>query len=197
MMANLEASISVFSYLGLYSWFKPLFVFVSQLFGDLSTQYMQRFIDDRMTEAKSNRYQDEVAPGTPVTMVRKLLNIQTSGAQDLNEGQVGLAAGANVAAGSDTTQIGLSSILFFLYTSPKCLRKLREELVRHEIRDRPSFRETQNLPYLQAVIKESMRLSPGVGLPLWREVPRGGLVVGGQFIPEKVWVISALLRIWF
>ena len=39
------------------------------------------------------------------------------------------------------------------------------------------------MPYLQAVIKEAMRLHPATGLPLWRVVPDGGAEISGQYFP--------------
>jgi cytochrome P450 len=48
------------------------------------------------------------------------------------------------------------------------------------------FREAQGLPYLQAVIKEALRLHPATGLPLGRVVPKGGAEIAGHFFPERV-----------
>lgn len=39
------------------------------------------------------------------------------------------------------------------------------------------------MPYLQAVIKEALRLHPATGLPLWRVVPEGGAEISGQYFP--------------
>jgi cytochrome P450 len=48
------------------------------------------------------------------------------------------------------------------------------------------FKEAQNLPYLQAVIKEALRLHPASGLPLGRVVPKGGAEIAGYYFPEQV-----------
>lgn len=48
------------------------------------------------------------------------------------------------------------------------------------------FKEAQNLPYLQAVIKEALRLHPASGLPLGRVVPKGGAEIAGHYFPEQV-----------
>ncbi len=40
------------------------------------------------------------------------------------------------------------------------------------------------MPYLQAVMKEALRMHAATGLPLWRVVPPGGVVLCDHFFPE-------------
>ncbi|KAK8137784.1 hypothetical protein PG984_001164 [Apiospora sp. TS-2023a] len=48
-----------------------------------------------------------------------------------------------------------------------------------------SFKATQEkMPYLQAVIKESLRLHGVTGMVLERVVPNGGITLAGTFFPE-------------
>ncbi|KAK1845598.1 cytochrome p450 pisatin [Colletotrichum chrysophilum] len=95
---------------------------------------------------------------------------------------------ANMFAGSDTTGLSLSAILYNLLKSPESMRKLRQEIdefaSRGELSEAPTFMESQRMPYLQAVIKEALRVHPAVGLPLERVVPEGGASIGGRFFPE-------------
>lgn len=101
----------------------------------------------------------------------------------------------NVGAGSDTISISLTSILYYLLKNPEKWRKLKSEVTdavaKGEVDDLITFEQAQKLPYLQAVIKEGMRLHPAVGLPQWRKVPEGGLNIAGRFFPEKVSSIAA------
>lgn len=46
-----------------------------------------------------------------------------------------------------------------------------------------SWAEAQQLPYLDAVVKEAFRVHPAAGLPLERVVPAGGAAIAGHFIP--------------
>jgi cytochrome P450 len=94
-------------------------------------------------------------------------------------------ASLNIGAGSDTTGNSLSSIIYYLFSNPHTLRRLREELDKgyQTSQGTISFQEAQNMPYLQAVIKETLRLHPGVGTQLTRVVPKGGMVIEGQFFP--------------
>jgi cytochrome P450 len=45
------------------------------------------------------------------------------------------------------------------------------------------FQEAQRLPYLQAVIKEALRIHPATGFPMQRLVPPEGTTIAGRFIP--------------
>ena len=49
-----------------------------------------------------------------------------------------------------------------------------------------AFSETQEMPYLQACIKEGLRMHPATGLPLARVVPKGGVTIADRYIEEGV-----------
>ncbi|ETS80072.1 hypothetical protein PFICI_07601 [Pestalotiopsis fici W106-1] len=93
----------------------------------------------------------------------------------------------NIGAGSDTTSISLSGILNGLMHNPSATSKLRREIDEKlaELNHPPliPFAETQKMPYLQACIKEGLRVHPATGLPLARVVPEGGTTISGQFFP--------------
>jgi cytochrome P450 len=51
---------------------------------------------------------------------------------------------------------------------------------------RTTFEQAQQLPYLQMVIKEALRIHTAVGLPMWREVTGDGLDIDGIYFPPGV-----------
>lgn len=101
-----------------------------------------------------------------------------------------MSCSANIGAGSDTTAVSLTSVIYFLSTHPDVLSKLRDEISeaakRAELSEVITFKEAQKLPYLQAVLKESMRMHPAVGLPLGRVVPKAGAEIAGHYFPAGV-----------
>ena len=104
----------------------------------------------------------------------------------------------NVLAGGETTAASMATIIYYLIKNPRVLHKLREELTkalgkRDEAasQKRVSMKEAQNIPYLQALIKESLRILPN-GLLFPRVVPQGGLTLAGRFFPEGVSHLSVL-----
>lgn len=63
------------------------------------------------------------------------------------------------------------------------LQKELDEALAHEDDPNASFEQVKRLPYLEAVINETLRIhsTSGIGLP--REVPEGGLTVMGKTFP--------------
>lgn len=96
----------------------------------------------------------------------------------------------NIGAGSDTTGISLTAVICHLYRNPNALLTLRHEIDKAESEGQTSnpitFQEAQRMPYLQAVIKEAMRLHPAAGFQLERVVPKDGSTICGHFFNEGV-----------
>lgn len=97
----------------------------------------------------------------------------------------------HVIAGGETTGIALAAAVYFLLKQPRVLAKLRGELDAYTVSERKAeglwtMKEAQECVYLQAVIKEALRLFPSVGLGLPRVVPRGGLMLAGRAFGEGV-----------
>ncbi|BCS24988.1 cytochrome P450 [Aspergillus puulaauensis] len=86
-----------------------------------------------------------------------------------------------VGAGSDTTATALTFLLVNFALYPEWLQRLREEVD-------PTFANshfdcTRAQPVLDAIINESMRLSPSVFFGSQRETPPEGMKIGDTFIP--------------
>lgn len=94
---------------------------------------------------------------------------------------------SNISAGSDTTAISLSSVFYHLMKNPQSYHRLQSEIddaaTEGRISDFVTFKEAQELPYLQAVIKEALRMHPATGLPLQRIVSPKGATIAGRSIP--------------
>ena len=90
-------------------------------------------------------------------------------------------------AGSETTATGIRAILLFVITTPRVLWRLRAEIDEAEkngnisspIRDT----EARALPYLQACIKEGLRMFPPVTGLFNKVVGPEGDVFNGMFLP--------------
>lgn len=90
--------------------------------------------------------------------------------------------------------------------NPKSYAKLAEEIDAAEkagkFSDVIEYQQALELPYLQAVIKEAIRLHPGVGVPLERVVPDGGAELCSQYLPAgtevgiNAWVVHRDEGVW-
>ncbi len=75
-----------------------------------------------------------------------------------------------------------------LLTTPHAYRKLQAEVDGYYA-DKPddhiiSYPDTKSLPYLQATIREGLRLWPPSSGLLSKEVPKGGDTLHGYYLPE-------------
>jgi cytochrome P450 len=175
------------------------------------------FTEERIAQTKKdilNGYEDpERQAVTQPDFASKLL-AQAEAAQSGEKGLDGIeptelvmgACTGNVFAGSDTTSISLNATYYNIIKNPRVQARLRAELdeahARGALSDPPSFAETQALPYLQAVLKEALRMHPAVGLCLWRIVPAGGATLCGQYFPAGTnvgvngWVAHRNKEVW-
>lgn len=92
-----------------------------------------------------------------------------------------------IIAGSDTTASAIRSTLLRLLTSPRVLTKLRAEVDAAVADGRVSSpiqqKESRQLPYLQAVVKEGLRITPPFLGQVSKQVPAGGDTFNGIFLP--------------
>ncbi|KAL8979253.1 MAG: hypothetical protein Q9177_006190 [Variospora cf. flavescens] len=84
---------------------------------------------------------------------------------------------SNVAAGGDTAGGTMTGIVYNTLQHPRVLARLQQELdaAIPDPKDPISWHTASQLPYLDAVIQESIRFHPGTSFALERFVPRDGL----------------------
>jgi len=135
-----------------------------------------------------SKKQDNTLSDTCEDFKTKLLRLRESG--KLDDLDVFTTLGANIAAGSETTGLTLSAIIYHLWKQPKYLAMLRDELSgAHGLGYRPdpiTYSEAKDLPILSAVIKEGLRIHPATNQPLSRIVPSEGATIAGTFFPGGV-----------
>lgn len=87
-------------------------------------------------------------------------------------------------AGSETTATLLSGALYYLTTNPQSLQSLLDE-IRSNFSSGPdvSMTAVQHLPYLNAVLEESLRIYPPSAFAQARIVPPEGATICGHAVP--------------
>ena len=92
-------------------------------------------------------------------------------------------------AGAETIGGTLMVGTYYLLKQPETYKKLKKEL--HEVwpaldQNPPQLRDLEKLPYLNAVIRESLRMMSGVVSGLLRVVPAEGANICGTVVPGGV-----------
>lgn len=115
-----------------------------------------------------------------------------------------MAQATNVtAAGSDTTSSLLQSVFYHLLRNPKTLEAARAEVAQIQNSDRVlPFSAVRELPYLNACIKEALRIHTPIPMPLPRLAPKEGIEIGGRRFSEGItvsgspWVLHRSRDLW-
>ncbi|RWA04439.1 hypothetical protein EKO27_g10667 [Xylaria grammica] len=115
----------------------------------------------------------------------------------------------NMAAGADTVAATLRTIFYLCLRHPAAWARLENEVLsapfaQQGTMDLPvSFAQARALPYLEAVVRESLRLWPGNCFSMERYVPAGGITLPDRsFVPEGVllgfnaWVMHRNTTTW-
>lgn len=90
----------------------------------------------------------------------------------------------NILAGGDTTAATLRAAVYHLCKNPHAYSKLTSELGAAELAIPAQWKDIQPLPYLDAVIRETIRTNPGIAMNFEREVPEGGFTLpDGRYLP--------------
>lgn len=92
-----------------------------------------------------------------------------------------------IIAGAETTATLLSGATYFLLKNPRVLEKLKKEIRDGFTNEEDiDYIKVRDLPYLQAVLDESLRLYPPVVAGLLRVTPSSGEVIAGKPVPGNV-----------
>ena len=93
-----------------------------------------------------------------------------------------------VFAGSDSVGALLRIMILYTATTPRVLNELLRQIHAADsvgrLSEMPKYEELrQHVPYLEAIMKESLRMYPIVGSPLFRSAPPGGVTIEGHYLP--------------
>ncbi|EED15419.1 benzoate 4-monooxygenase cytochrome P450, putative [Talaromyces stipitatus ATCC 10500] len=106
----------------------------------------------------------------------------------------------NTVAGSHPTAYTLTAMVYYVLKTDGVLSKIHKELKSASLygRNGPiSYAIAKDLPYLEAIVREAIRIHPGFALALEREVPAEGLslpdgrvIAPGTVVGMDAWVIN-------
>ncbi|EXJ56175.1 hypothetical protein A1O7_09106 [Cladophialophora yegresii CBS 114405] len=114
----------------------------------------------------------------------RFLDAQKQHPEVVTDIQLAAYTNTNILAASDTTSTALTAIIMCILQYHDVYEKLQAEIDASNISFPVSYTAAQALPYLDAVIKETLRFFPTTGIDLERTVGASGLVLPtGQSLP--------------
>ncbi|KAL5522614.1 hypothetical protein ACEPAG_8631 [Sanghuangporus baumii] len=130
-----------------------------------------------------------IFPTDRTDILSKLQQGKDEEGKPMSNEELTVEAFAQLVAGSDTIANSSCAVTYYIAADPQVQAKLQKELDEALGADNsedpvPTYAQIKNLPYLEAVINEGMRLHSTVGIGLPRVVPEGGLTVCGKTFPE-------------
>jgi cytochrome P450 len=120
----------------------------------------------------------------PECFVKQLIesNYEKQGITDL---QAAFLAGSMIEAGSETTSAALNTAILYLAAHPSAQRHAQHELDQAIGPTRsPTFADENKLPYIRAIVKETLRMRPvtNIGTPHYTTAP---VLYKNMYIPAK------------
>jgi cytochrome P450 len=139
-------------------------------------------IQDRATGNDAEHH----SPGNP-DFLDKFFEARATHPDTTDDGHVITWLMGNLLAGADSTCSALCSVLYFTLKNPRVWKRLQDEISATGFRAEGapfSYKAAHGLPYLEAVIHESLRMLPSVLIALERYVPAEGYrTAAGAFLP--------------
>ncbi|MED6118196.1 hypothetical protein PIB30_000174 [Stylosanthes scabra] len=168
-----------------------------------SAQYITMFFH-RLDELidKRLKVREEENYVTNNDMLDTLLDISHQDSQRMDREKIKHFLLDLLVAGTDTTAFGLERAMTELLHSPKAMSKAKQELEQIIGKSNPiKESDVSKLPYLQAIVKETLRLYPPAPLLLPRKA-KIDVEVSGYTIPEgarvliNAWAMGRNPNIW-
>lgn len=185
---RIQKSVASGVWLGHVTWFYKLHNALMPVIGNhLQINAREGTVRDYTIREVQNRF--ERGSDRP-DILGKLFEIHQEKPSEMDMTNITSVASSNVGAGSDITAISFRATIHFLLTNPEKKAKLVEEIdevARSQgISGNFSFDQAREMPYLRAVMYESMRLYPAISMSLPRETTPEGFSIGDNFIPGGV-----------
>ncbi|MED6162451.1 hypothetical protein PIB30_070571 [Stylosanthes scabra] len=175
----------------LFPSFKPLH-FITGMEAKLNEMHVKidKILDKIIKEDEERNIQPEQEEKNE-NLVEVLLRVLQSGTLDtpITMNNVKAVIVDVFFAGTDTSSVVIEWVMSELTRSPRAMKKAQAE-IQHALRGKQTIQEADvsELPYLKAVIKETMRLHPPLPLLLPRQA-RQDCTINGYHIPINTRVI--------
>lgn len=150
---------------------------IQDFFGpnDVLYEYGRKYLDSiKASETSSNIFSNIAA--------------EAEVGEKLSMDDVHLEASGLIIAGTDTTAVTLTYLVWAVLSQPTLQKELEQEVA--ALKDDFGEMDVEKLPLLNAVIEETLRLYGAAPAGLPRSVPPGGVIIDDQVIPAGTTVTT-------
>jgi cytochrome P450 len=156
-------------------------------------QRSRRLIGERMNDDKH----------CGVDMLDGFLEAQKKHPDVVDQVIMGTYISGNFLAGSDTTGVTMRSIIWYVLRTPGVLGRLRRELDEKITTYPPDYHTAMSLQYMDAIIREALRVHP-IGTVVFERIvpasghttPSGKRMPPGTIIAQTPWTFNFDEEIW-
>ncbi|KKK15010.1 hypothetical protein ARAM_007359 [Aspergillus rambellii] len=137
-----------------------------------------------VAEYQAQLKEDRIKAGTVDHTLDKYVQLKDTYPDMVNDQQIVNWLMLSILAGGDTTSSTMRAIVYYLAKDSDAYQKLVTELESASLSLPAQWKDIRELPYLDAVIREGMRINPGIAMVFERVVPDGGFTLpDGRYIP--------------
>lgn len=133
-------------------------------------------------QGKDKTYHDSKEPD----FLDHFIEAKKADPEEVDDAQIVSWLMINVMAGADTTALALKTAFYYCLRDERIWERLRKELLAAGAKEGTPvpYEVAHSAPYLEAVVREALRILPGISMSLERYVPKEGhRLSDGSFLP--------------
>ncbi|KAI2768408.1 benzoate 4-monooxygenase cytochrome P450 [Daldinia loculata] len=180
---TIESSDKIFFMVGLFTQAPILQWLLGFLRSLVPAEEAEPVLKFTLSEVEARRKSSQ----TQTDMLGRLLDLHLEQPDKVSIRDLTAAIFINLTAGHDVLAITIRAIWYHLAQNPSVLSKLRAEIEsasnEYSTSSTIPFSVVAKLPYLNAVIQETLRVHPNTGTIIERKAPQEGAVIDGYHIP--------------
>ena len=174
--------------IGCMPWLRPYAQYFPDPFFTKGVQAIKDLAGIAIARVKNRLDEAEKGDITRKDLLARLMEGKDENGGPMGRGELTSEALTQLIAGSDTTSNSMCSLLYHVLSTPGVIEKLQQELDDHLREDIaiPEYEQIKDLPYLDQVIKETLRIHSTSSLGLPRVIPphNPGIELNGHFFPS-------------
>lgn len=137
-----------------------------------------------VAEYQMHLTEKKISAGTVHHTLDKYVELKKANPELVDDNQIVNWLMLSILAGGDTSSATMRAVVYYLAKSPSSMAQLVAELEGAAISAPAPWKQIRDLPYLDAVIREALRINPGIAMIFERVVPQGGFTLpDGRYLP--------------